>query len=35
MVMSNRQQHWICLISELPADKLMELSGGLKFSLPP
>ncbi len=32
MVMCNRQQHWICLIGELPPDKLMELSGGLKFS---
>ncbi len=35
MVMSNRQQHWICLIGELPADKLMELSSGLKFSPAP
>lgn len=32
MVMTNRQNHWICLIGELPADKLMELSGGLKFT---
>ncbi len=32
MVMTERQHHWICLIGEVPADKLVELSGGLKFS---
>jgi hypothetical protein len=32
MVMADRQHHWICLIGELPAEKLMDLSGGLKFS---
>jgi len=35
MVMAERQHHWICLIGELPADKLMDLSGGLKFSAVP
>lgn len=35
MVMSERQHHWICLIGELPSDKLMDLSGGLKFSTTP
>ncbi len=32
MVMSNRQQHWICLIGQLPPEKLMDLSSGLKFA---
>lgn len=31
MVMAERQDRWICLIGELPSDRLIELAAGLQF----
>jgi hypothetical protein len=31
MVMTEREHRWICLISSLPSEKLMDLADGIKF----
>jgi hypothetical protein len=31
MVMAERQDRWVCLISDLPAERLMDLAARLEF----